>query len=492
MMDEEDMPLSIDEVRRPAPFPPPLPPSPPLSVGPHAAAYRACVAQDLGQGRKRERDGEADHEGAAAGASPATTPGLAPQKKPRLTFGGGLRAISATQALEKKKLEPSSPRADASATASPHPGSAEGGVAPVPPLELVSPLGGPLGEQEQGPPLSLGAAALEGDKKPDKPRLVFPAAAKVAPGGAAGGGEERPKPKLTFGGGLSGAAAGASSPATASPSPLDAAERRSSSGLRWPAAANSTASTPTGAMPPGGAAPPPHGLLPSQAPHFPPGVAPGYYGGAPHAQGTWGEGMMEAHRMHGMHGMNPLQQQLASSLAAGAAARSPGGATALNSAHSLQRAPQRGGGAASGGAAHLEALSDSDGEGSGQGKGDKAPRSVSSARPAGGGDGMLASGDKGLAAGGGTLLSGTLLSGGPPHAPSAASLSAGADARKLAGAGGAGGEEGKVEVGSSDKDGSGDKDEPAQEPMSSEQLLHMIQVSRLAFGAWDVGLRYRV
>jgi hypothetical protein len=326
-------------------------------------------------GRKREREeygGSADREGAAAGggASPAGTPGLAPQKKPRLTFGGGLRGLSAAQALEKKKIEP-----EAHAAASPLPGSTEGGVAPMPPLELVSPLGGPLGEPEAGAPLSLGSAALEGEKKPDKPRLVFPAAAKVAP---SAGGDERPKPKLTFGGGLGGAAASGSSPAASSPGPgVDAPERRSSSsGLRWPATATSGSSAPHDAMP-GGAA---HGMPPSQAPRFPPGAtAPGYYGGAPHSQGIWVEGMMEASRMPSMYPLQQQQQQqqqLASALAPVGASRSPHGTGALSPRSFAQRAPPRGAGGASSGAAHLEALSDSDGEGSGQGKCDQGPRSV--------------------------------------------------------------------------------------------------------------------
>ena len=326
-------------------------------------------------GRKREREGGelADRDGTAAagGSSPAGTPGLAPQKKPRLTFGGGLRGLSAAQALEKKKIEP-----EAHAAASPLPGSTESGAAPMPPFELVSPLGGPLGEPEAGTPLSLGAAALEGEKKPDKPRLVFPAAAKVAP---SAGGDERPKPKLTFGGGLGGAAASGSSPAASSPGPLpglDAPERRSSSGgLRWPAAATSGSSTPHDTMP-GGAA---HGMPPSQAPRFPPGAtAPGYYGGAPHSQGIWGEGMLEASRMHSMYPLQQQQQQqqqLASALAPVGASRSPHGTGALSPRSSAQRAPPRGAGASSG-AAHLEALSDSDGEGSGQGKCDQGPRSV--------------------------------------------------------------------------------------------------------------------
>jgi len=319
-------------------------------------------AHDPALGRKRERDGEADREGAASGGG-----GLAPQKKPRLTFGGGLRGLSAAQALEKKKIEP-----EAHAKASPLPGSTEGGAAPMPPLELVSPLGGPLGEPEAGAPLSLGAAALEGEKKPDKPRLVFPVAAKVTP---SAGGDERPKPKLTFGGGLGGAAASASSPATSSPGPgLDAPERRSSSGgLSWPAAATSGSSTPHDAMPSCTVMPP------SQAPRFPPGAAaPCYYGGAPHSQGMWGEGMMEASRMHPLYPLQQQQQQLllASALAPARAARSPRGTGGLSPRSSAQSAPPRGAGVASYGAAHLEALSDSDGEGSGQGKCDQSPRSV--------------------------------------------------------------------------------------------------------------------
>jgi hypothetical protein len=212
--------------------------------------------QGAGLGRKRDRESEAasgaagpgDGEGAAQnlgdspGGTPVGTPGLVPQKKPRLTFGGGLRAISASQALEKKKLDPSSPATPGaiSSASSPHPTGGDAGNASSQIGEgEMSPLGGPAAAPDAGTSLSLGAAAIEGQKA-DKPRLVFPAAAKMAAPG-----EEKPKPKLTFGGGLSGAVplkSPALSAATSESGEPGSKPGSSSGGLQWPAAASSSAS----------------------------------------------------------------------------------------------------------------------------------------------------------------------------------------------------------------------------------------------------------
>lgn len=214
--------------------------------------------QGAGLGRKRDRESEAasgaagpgDREGAAPclqnlgdspGGTPVGTPGLVPQKKPRLTFGGGLRAISASQALEKKKLDPSSPATPGaiSSASSPHPtgGDAGNAFSKIGEGEM-SPLGGPAAAPDDETSLSLGAAAIEGQKA-DKPRLVFPAAAKMAAPG-----EEKPKPKLTFGGGLSGAVplkSPAQSSATSESGEPGSKPGGSSGGLQWPAAASSSA-----------------------------------------------------------------------------------------------------------------------------------------------------------------------------------------------------------------------------------------------------------
>lgn len=211
--------------------------------------------QEASVGRKRDRDSESASAAAntgdkespnlsdSPGGTPVGTPGLVPQKKPRLTFGGGLRAISASQALEKKKLDPNSP-ATPGPISSPHPTSGDGGNAFAPPGDSqMSPLGGPAAAPDSGASLSLGAAAIEVQKS-DKPRLVFPAAAKIAPPT-----EEKPKPKLTFGGGLSGAvplkssapiAASSGLPEPSEPVPKPAG---SSGELQWPAAASSSSAS---------------------------------------------------------------------------------------------------------------------------------------------------------------------------------------------------------------------------------------------------------
>ena len=182
----------------------------PTESGPGSGPPDLMAADaEAGLGRKRERDSEtagggAEKTDAAATpqpdglspvGTPTGTPGLGPQKKPRLTFGGGLRGIAAQQALEMKKNEPNSPAA--SAVSSPHLGAGQGGQ------DCPSPLGG-LDDASQE----------EGQRKLDnKPKLVFPPAASSKPGGTPAG----DKPKLTFGGGLGAAGGAGSCSAAASP-----------------------------------------------------------------------------------------------------------------------------------------------------------------------------------------------------------------------------------------------------------------------------------
>ena len=330
--------------------------------------------QDPGSaiGQKRDRDGEAGDGGGSPGGTPTGTPGLAPQKKPRLTFGGGLRAISASQALEKRST--SSPAASSSASSA-YPRGVDATLGRTGEGEMLSPLGGPDTELEEGPPLSLGASALEGENKPDKPKLVFPAAANVT----TPGGEDRPKPRLTFGGGLAGVATGASSLAAGRTEVEEAAKPRltfggglsgapggvSSIGLRWPASAGSTTISAIASVIPSAR------THMAQASPFLMGPAPGYYGGGAlqsHATAPWAEGMLGANRMASSlaASMASPNFMVSSTLAASIASsissrRNTGVVPGLSPCTPATTAAQ--GIAASTGAVHLEALSDSDGEG---------------------------------------------------------------------------------------------------------------------------------
>ena len=161
-----------------------------------------------------------------------------------------------------KKNDSNSPAASAatSAVSSPHPGGASKPTAD----HIPSPLGGPLAgveSEQEGPSLSLGAAAIEGQPKADKPRLVFPSAANAAkPSPTLAAGDDR-KPKLTFGGGLASPAAGLSSPGpegdavakprltfggglrATTPGGTASGGNGSGQGLKWPTAASSSASS---------------------------------------------------------------------------------------------------------------------------------------------------------------------------------------------------------------------------------------------------------
>ncbi len=219
---------------------------------------------------------------------------------------------------------------------------------------------------DQRPDFTLGEAAMEGEKKPERPRLVFPAAAKAP---ASLGVEDRPKPRLTFGGGL--ATTGTSTPAantpaasshsSLSPDATESAARPrltfgsglaggcapSSGGLRWPAVSSrsSVTSSPgvTSAIPQQPASSPLQQQQYQQVPNA------GFHGNGamPHLQAQWDEGMMGSQRV----------------LSSMSSARSPRGSVA--SPRTMHGVITRGG-ASSSGAAHLEALSDSDGEGDGR------------------------------------------------------------------------------------------------------------------------------
>jgi hypothetical protein len=218
---------------------------------------------------------------------------------------------------------------------------------------------------DQRPDFSLGEAAMEGEKKPERPRLVFPAAAKAS---ATLGPEDRPKPRLTFGSGL--ATTGTSTPAANTPAASshsslssDATESTaprltfgsglaggcapSSGGLRWPAASSRSSVTPSAGVT--SAIPQQPASSPLQQQQYQQVPTAGFHGtGAmPHSQAQWDEGMMGSQRV----------------LSSMSSACSPRGSVA--SPRPVHGVITRGG-ASSSGAAHLEALSDSDGEGDGR------------------------------------------------------------------------------------------------------------------------------
>jgi hypothetical protein len=509
-------------------FPPRFPPLGAKGGLSHALTHAVRIVGPVGMpqesavGRKRDRDSETasgtgdtgDQEsgllselggiGDSPAGTPTGTPGLAPQKKPRLTFGGGLRAISASQALEKKKLDPSSPATPggiSSIASSPHPGGADGGgVLPKPGEGEMSPLGGPAAAPEPGVSrdasgLSLGAAAIDGQApKLDKPRLVFPAAA------SSGGAEEKPKPKLTFGGGLSGApvpirspsatasASGASETSESTPRPrltfgggLAADAGGSGSGLRWPAAASSSASV-SGAGPSHAASPRSSGAQGQQWAGGPVSVSASRDPPSPPAP----------HRPAShLPTCAPFLRTLASS---------PFSACCSAASHlsyvfsfSYFCSPRRGqgaggraGGGASSGAAHLEALSDSDGEGE-----RRMGRSVS---PGGGGGGAVAVGGGSRGADKREDLRGHAQAASSAAASSAAATdpacaprhvdSADGSQRAPGAAGGPGGD--ATAVGGEGEGGKEEEGGDAGAPVaSSEELLAKIQVVDDAIAATD-------